>query len=85
MSNNKYEECLIDLAPRLKKKGVEEYHDMAAKLCRMRVDEGTVREFAVPEGKAEELLPAFSLIFFIDVGPVHHQVGKAVIPADQSI
>ena len=49
MSNNKYEECLIDLAPRLKKKGVEEYHDMAAKLCRMRVDEGTVREFALPQ------------------------------------
>ena len=61
MSNNKYEECLIDLAPRLKKKGVEEYHDMAAKLCRMRVDEGTVREFAVPEGKAEDSKRTFAL------------------------
>jgi len=60
MSNNKYEECLIDLAPRLKKKGVEEYHDMAAKLCRMRVDEGTVREFAVPEGKAEDSKRTFA-------------------------
>ena len=60
MSNIKYEECLIDLAPRLKKKGVEEYHDMAAKLCRMRVDEGTVREFAVPEGKAEDSKRTFA-------------------------
>ena len=60
MSNNKYEECLIDLAPRLKKKGVEEYQDMAAKLCRMRVDEGTVREFAVPEGKAEDSKRTFA-------------------------
>ena len=44
-----YEECLIELAPRLKKKGVENYKDMAANLCRMRVGEGTVREFAVPQ------------------------------------
>lgn len=44
-----YEECLIDLAPRLKKKGVDNYKDMAANLCRMRVNEGTVREFAVPQ------------------------------------
>ena len=61
MSNNKYEECLIDLAPSLKKKGVEEYHDMAAKLCRMRGDEGTVREFAVPDGKAEDSKRTFAL------------------------
>ncbi len=44
-----YEECLIELAPRLKKKGVDNYKDMAANLCRMRVGEGTVREFAVPQ------------------------------------
>ena len=44
-----YEECLIELAPRLKKKGVENYKDMAANLCRMRVGEGAVREFAVPQ------------------------------------
>ena len=61
MSKNTYEECLLDLAPRLKKKGVEEYSDMAAKLCRMRVDEGTVREFAVPEGKAEDSKRTFAL------------------------
>jgi len=61
MSNNKYEECLIDLAPRLKKKGVEEYHDMAAKLCRMRVDEGTVREFAVSDTPIEDSKRTFAL------------------------
>ena len=44
-----YEECLIELAPRLKKKGVENYKDMAANLSRMRVGEGAVREFAVPQ------------------------------------
>ena len=44
-----YEECLIELAPRLKKKGVDNYKDMAANLCRMRVGEGAVREFAVPQ------------------------------------
>ena len=44
-----YEECLIELAPRLKKKGVDNYKDMATKLCRMRVEEGTVREFAEPQ------------------------------------
>ena len=44
-----YEECLIELAPRLKKRGVDNYKDMAANLCRMRVGEGAVREFAVPQ------------------------------------
>ena len=60
MSKNTYEECLLDLAPRLKKKGVEEYSDMAAKLCRMRVDEGTVREFAVPEDPSEDSKRTFA-------------------------
>ena len=54
-----YEECLIELAPRLKKKGVENYKDMAANLCRMRVGEGAVRELAeetkiyIPESELE--------------------------------
>jgi len=60
MSKNTYEECLLDLAPRLKKKGVEEYSEMAAKLCRMRVDEGTVREFAVPEDPSEDSKRTFA-------------------------
>ena len=55
-----YEECLIELAPRLKKKGVDNYKDMAANLCRMRVGEGTVREFAVPQ-TLEESKRTFAL------------------------
>ena len=58
--NYVYEECLIELAPRLKKKGVENYKDMAANLCRMRVGEGTVREFAVPQ-TLEESKRTFAL------------------------
>jgi hypothetical protein len=58
--NYVYEECLIELAPRLKKKGVDNYKDMAANLCRMRVGEGTVREFAVPQ-KLEDSKRTFAL------------------------
>ena len=60
MSENTYEECLLDLAPRLKKKGIKEYSNMAANLCRMRVDEGTVREFAVPEDPVEDSKRTFA-------------------------
>ena len=60
MSDNTYEECLLDLAPRLKKKGIKEYSNMAANLCRMRVDEGTVREFAVPEDPVEDSKRTFA-------------------------
>ena len=59
--NYVYEECLIELAPRLKKKGVENYKDMAANLCRMRVGEGTVREFATPDTKLEDSKRTFAL------------------------
>ena len=56
-----YEECLIELAPRLKKRGVDKYKDMAANLCRMRVGEGTVREFATPDTKLEDSKRTFAL------------------------
>ncbi len=56
-----YEECLIELAPRLKKRGVDNYKDMAANLCRMRVGEGTVREFATPDTKLEDSKRTFAL------------------------
>ena len=59
--NYVYEECLIELAPRLKKRGVENYKDMAANLCRMRVGEGTVREFATPDTKLEDSKRTFAL------------------------
>ena len=59
--NYVYEECLIELAPRLKKRGIDNYKDMAANLCRMRVGEGTVREFATPDTKLEDSKRTFAL------------------------
>lgn len=62
MSDNyAYEDCIIDIAPALKKKGVEKYNEMAAKLCRMRVDEGTSREFAVTNGTGKNSKRTFAL------------------------
>ena len=59
--NYVYEECIIEVAPTLKKRGVENYQDMAAKLCRMRVGEGTVREFAVSDKPSEDSKRTFAL------------------------
>jgi len=59
--NYAYENCVIDVAPILKKRGVDKYDEMAAKLCRMRVDEGTVREFAVTNGTSEASKRTFAL------------------------
>ena len=59
--NYAYENCIIDVAPILKKRGVEKYNEMAANLCRMRVDEGTVREFAVTNGTQEDSKRTFAL------------------------
>ena len=56
-----YEECLIELAPKLKKRGVDNYSDMAANLCRMRVGEGTVREFGVSDTPIEDSKRTFAL------------------------
>ena len=56
-----YENCIIDVAPILKKRGVEKYDEMAANLCRMRVEQGTVREFAVTNGTKEDLKRTFAL------------------------
>ena len=39
-----YERCLIEVAPALKKRGDRNYSETAAKLCRMRVDEGNFEE-----------------------------------------
>ena len=45
MSDNYvYERCLIEVAPSLKKRGVENYEETAANLCRMRVDEGVFQD-----------------------------------------
>jgi len=56
-----YENCIIDVAPILKKRGVDKYNEMAANLCRMRVEEGTVREFAVTNGTQEDSKRTFAL------------------------
>ncbi len=56
-----YENCIIDVAPILKKRGVEKYDEMAANLCRMRVEQGTVREFAVTNGTKEDSKRTFAL------------------------
>ena len=59
--NYAYENCIIDVAPILKKRGVDKYNEMAANLCRMRVEEGTVREFAVTNGTQEDSKRTFAL------------------------
>ena len=59
--NYAYENCIIDVAPILKKRGVEKYNEMAANLCRMRVEEGTVREFAVTNGSTDDSKRTFAL------------------------
>ena len=59
--NYAYENCIIDVAPILKKRGIDKYDEMAANLCRMRVDEGTVREFAVTNGSNEDSKRTFAL------------------------
>ena len=56
-----YENCIIDVAPALKKRGVDKYNEMAANFCRMRVEEGTVREFAVTNGTQENSKRTFAL------------------------
>ena len=62
MSDNyAYENCIIDVAPILKKRGVDKYNEMAANLCRMRVEEGTVREFAVTNGSTDDSKRTFAL------------------------
>ena len=56
-----YEECIVATAPALKKRGIENYNKMAANLCRMRVEQGTSREFAVADTLKEDLKRTFAL------------------------
>ena len=55
-----YERCIIEVGPTLKKRGVEDYQEIAANMCRMRVDEGTPREFATTAGGGEENQRSFA-------------------------
>ena len=56
-----YERCIIEVGPTLKKRGVEDYQEIAANMCRMRVDEATDRQFAVSAGGGEENQRTFAM------------------------
>ena len=56
-----YERCIIEVVPTLKKRGVEDYQETAANMCRMRVEEGTDRKFAEPAGGGEENQRSFAI------------------------
>ncbi len=56
-----YEECIVSTVPVLKKRGIENYNEMAANLCRMRVEQGTSREFALAHTPKENLKRTFAL------------------------
>ena len=62
IDNHLYEQCLIDTALKLKKRGQENYQEMASNMCRIRVDEGEfdVRSFA-SGGSKEESKRTFAL------------------------
>ena len=64
-----YENCLIDAALKLKKRGFDNYQKIAADMCRIRVDEGTfdARSFA-SEGTKKEIKRSFAL----EIGDVNN-------------
>ena len=55
-----YERCIIEVGPTLKRRGIKDYQETAANMCRMRVDEGT-RRFAVSAGGGQENQRSFAL------------------------
>ena len=55
-----YERCIIEVGPTLKRRGIKNYQETAANMCRMRVDEGT-RRFAVSAGGGQENQRSFAL------------------------
>ena len=65
-----YEQCLIDTALKLKKRGFKNYQETATNMCRVRVDEGKFdeRSFA-SEGSKEEIQRTFAL----EIGDVDNQ------------
>ena len=56
-----YERCIIEVGPTLKRRGIKDYQETAANMCRMRVDEGTDRQFAVSAGGGQENQRSFAL------------------------
>jgi uncharacterized protein with PIN domain len=55
-----YERCIIEVGPTLKKRGVEDHQEIAANMCRMRVEQETDRKFAVNAGGGEENQRSFA-------------------------
>ena len=67
-----YEHCLLDTAPRLKKRGHENYQELASNLCRMRVDtmpdEEAGRQFASNDSNVKDgTRRSFAMKVFGDV------------------
>ena len=65
-----YEQCLIDTALKLKKRGFKNYQETATNICRVRVDEGKFdeRSFA-SSGSKEEIKRTFAL----QIGDIDNQ------------
>ena len=56
-----YERCIIEVGPTLKRRGLKDHKEIAANMCRMRVDEGTDRQFAISAGGGQENQRSFAL------------------------
>ena len=56
-----YERCIIEVGPTLKKRGIEDYQEITANMCRMRVEEGTDRQFAESAEGGQENQLSFAL------------------------
>jgi len=56
-----YERCIIEVGPTLKKRGIEDYQEITANMCRMRVEEGTDRKFAESAEGGQENQRSFAL------------------------
>ena len=66
-----YEHCLLETAPRLKKRGHENYQELASNLCRMRVDtmpdKEAGRQFASNANLSDHLLDGTRRSFAMEV------------------
>ena len=58
-----YERCIIEVGPTLKRRGVEDHQEIAANMCRMRVEDLQTkdRKFAVSAGGGQEHQRTFAL------------------------
>ena len=56
-----YERCIIEVGPTLERRGLKDHKEIAANMCRMRVEEGTDRQFAISAGGGQESQRSFAL------------------------